>query len=225
MIKIMIVEDDRVIANALCCQLGAWGFDAVRAEDFRLVMDLFTSFEPQLVLLDLSLPCYNGYYWCTEIRKVSKVPIVFLSSASDNMNIVMAMNMGGDDFIPKPFDMNVLLAKIQAILRRAYDFSFGDVPSVIEHRGAALSTSDATLTYGETRVDLSKNEYRILLTLMEHHGTVVERNTLMKRLWETDSFIDENTLTVNINRLRKKLDGVGLTNFIVTKKGMGYIIE
>ena len=166
---------------------------------------------------------YNGYYWCTEIRKVSKVPILFISSASDNMNIVMAMNMGGDDFIAKPFDLNVLMAKIQATLRRTYDF--GGQVSILQHRGAILNISDATLTYEGQRIELTKNDYRLLRTLMENKGKVVSRDMLMQKLWEMDSFVDENALTVNIARLRKKLENAGLTDFIGTKKGLGYIIE
>ena len=191
-------------------------------ENFRNVLEEFSEFDPQLVLLDISLPFYNGYYWCTEIRKFSKVPIIFISSASDNMNIVMAMNMGGDDFIAKPFDLNVLTAKIQAILRRTYDF--GGQMTILQHRGAMLNTSDASLTYNGDRIELTKNDYRILRTLMENKGKVVSRDTLMERLWETDSFVDENALTVNIARLRKKLEQVGLSDFILTKKGMGYLI-
>ena len=191
-------------------------------ENFRNVLEEFSEFDPQLVLLDISLPFYNGYYWCTEIRKFSKIPIIFISSASDNMNIVMAMNMGGDDFIAKPFDLNVLTAKIQAILRRTYDF--GGQMTILQHRGAMLNTSDASLTYNGDRIELTKNDYRILRTLMENKGKVVSRDTLMERLWETDSFVDENALTVNIARLRKKLEQVGLSDFILTKKGMGYLI-
>ena len=192
-------------------------------ENFRDVMKEFAAYDPQLVLLDISLPFYNGYYWCTEIRKVSKVPILFISSASDNMNIVMAMNMGGDDFIAKPFDLNVLMAKIQATLRRTYDF--GGQVSILQHRGAILNISDATLTYEGQRIELTKNDYRLLRTLMENKGKVVSRDMLMQKLWEMDSFVDENALTVNIARLRKKLENAGLTDFIGTKKGLGYIIE
>lgn len=220
--RIFIVEDDMTIAKELESQLNGWGFMAEHAEDFQNVVAEFTSFAPQLVLLDISLPFYNGYYWCGEIRKLSKVPIVFLSSASDNMNIVMAMNAGGDDFIAKPFDLSVLVAKVQAILRRTYDFA-GEVRQ-LAHREAFLNTADATLSYRGERMELTKNEYRILLTLMESKGKVVSREFLMQRLWETDSFVDENTLTVNMTRLRKKLDAVGLDNFIITKKGMGYMI-
>lgn len=222
MYRIFVVEDDPGIAGAVCAQGKNWGLEMRACEDFRNVMGEFSAFSPHLVLMDIGLPFYNGYYWCQEIRKVSSLPVIFLSSASDNMNIIMAMNMGGDDFIPKPFDLTVLIAKIQAMLRRAYDFG-GSLP-VLEHRGAMLSTGDHTLTYGEAKLELSKNEYGILLTLMENKGKVVSREKLMERLWETDSFVDENTLTVNVNRLRKKLDGIGLTDFIVTKFGVGYLV-
>ena len=221
MYNILIVEDDRTIAGAMKKHIDAWGFNARCAEDFRNIMEEFADFNPQLVLLDIYLPFFNGYHWCSEIRKVSKVPIVFISSASDNMNIVMAMNMGGDDFIAKPFDLNVLTAKIQAILRRTYDFA--GQTGLIEHRGAILSMQDASLTYDGQTVELSKNEYRILLTLLENKGKVVSRDTLMERLWATNSFVDENTLTVNITRLRRKLSDTGLEDFITTRKGMGYI--
>ena len=222
MYRILIVEDDMGIASAMKKQIEMWDLEVSCVENFRNVLDEFSEFAPQLVLLDISLPFYNGYYWCAEIRKFSKIPIIFISSASDNMNIVMAMNMGGDDFIAKPFDLNVLTAKIQAILRRTYDF--GGQMTILQHRGAMLNTSDASLTYNGERIELTKNDYRILRTLMENKGKVVSRDTLMERLWETDSFVDENALTVNIARLRKKLEQVGLMEFIVTKKGMGYLI-
>ncbi|BFK18854.1 response regulator transcription factor [Mediterraneibacter glycyrrhizinilyticus] len=220
MYRILIVEDDRGIAESIREQANMWGFTAKCAAKFSNIMEEFAAFDPQLVLLDISLPFYNGYHWCAEIRKVSKVPVIFISSASDNMNIVMAMNMGADDFIAKPFDLNVLIAKIQALLRRTYDF--GNTVPVLEHRGAILNTGDNTLTYREEKISLTKNEYRILLALMENKGKVVSRERLMERLWETDCFVDDNTLTVNINRLRKKLDGAGLEDFIVTKFGRGY---
>ena len=180
----------------------------------------FAAFAPHLALMDIGLPFFDGYYWCREIRRTSSVPIIFLSSASDNMNIVMAMNMGGDDFIAKPFDLSVLIAKMQALLRRAYDFT----PSAPEpeHRGAKLDTGAQALMYGGEKIPLSKNEYRILEALMARAGTVVSRDTLMEKLWETDSYVDENTLTVNVNRLRKKLDAAGLPGFIATKFGVGY---
>lgn len=222
MYRILIVEDDSGIAEAIRKQLGMWNMEGYCVKDFRNVMGEFTQVNPQLVLLDISLPFYNGYYWCGEIRKVSRVPVIFISSAADNMNIVMAMNMGGDDFIAKPFDQSVLIAKLQAMLRRAYDFT-GALP-VLEYRGALLNTGDSTLTYGEEKLSLTRNEYRILLTLMENKGKIVSREKLMERLWETDSFVDDNTLTVNVNRLRKKLDGIGLKGMIVTKFKMGYLL-
>ncbi len=223
MYKIFVVEDDRGIAEGIKKQAGMWHYEVAIAENFDNVMAEFAAVNPQLVMLDISLPYFNGYHWCQEIRKVSQVPIIFISSASDNMNIVMAMNMGADDFIAKPFDANVLVAKIQAMLRRSYDF--GASLPVLEHRGALLNTGDNVLIVGDERIELSKNEYRILLSLMENKGTVVSREKLMEKLWETDCFIDDNTLTVNVGRLRKKLDGAGLDNFITTKFGVGYIIE
>ena len=223
MYRIFIIEDDRTIANAVKNHLEKWGFEARCAENFKDIMTEFSESSPHLVLKDIGLPFYNGFYHCTEIRKVSKVPVVFLSSASDNINIVMAMNMGGDDFIAKPFDLTVLMAKIQAILRRTYDF--GSETNIITHKGAMLNVSDATLSYNGDKIDLTKNEYRILLTLLENKGKVVSRELLMNRLWETDSYVDENTLTVNVSRLRKKLEKSGLADFIETKSGMGYIVE
>lgn len=222
MYTVLLVEDDRSIAEAIKAQAAQWGLSVHIVEDFRNVMKEFLAMSPQLVLLDISLPFFDGFHWCQEIRRVSKVPILFISSASDNMNMIMAMNMGADDFVAKTFDGRVLMAKIQALLRRTYDFA-GDVP-LLEHRGALLNTGDHTLKVGDTVLEMTKNEYRILLCLMENKGKVVSREELMQRLWETDSFVDENTLTVNINRLRKKLSGVGLQDFITTKFGEGYTL-
>ena len=221
--KIYLVEDDAVIAAAVARHMEAWGCQVRIAQDFSNILEEFRAFGPQLVLLDIYLPFFNGYHWCTEIRKISRVPIIFLSSASDNMNIVMAMNMGGDDFIAKPFDLEVLTAKVQALLRRTYDFAADT--GRLEHRGAVLNLRDATLSYGEEKLDLSRNEYRILQVLLENRGRTVSRETLMQKLWETDSFVDENTLSVNMNRLRRKLDSMGLEGFIRTKKGLGYLVE
>ena len=223
MYKIMLVEDDENMASAMRTQLQAWGYEVYCIQNFQKVTEEFLAVEPQLVLLDIMLPFFNRYHWCSEIRKHSNVPILFISSASDNMNIIMAMNMGGDDFIAKPFDLNVLLAKVQAILRRTYDLT-GSIP-VLEHKGAILNLNDMTLHYGEQILDLTRNEFRILQTLLEQKGKVVSRNTLMMRLWEIDSYVEENTLTVNINRLRKKLVEIGLEDYIKTKVGCGYIIE
>ena len=223
MYRILLVEDDPGIAQAVCAHLRQWELDARCVQNFRAVMEEFTAFDPQLVLLDISLPFFNGYHWCTQIRAVSRVPVVFLSSASENMNIVMAMNMGADDFIAKPFDCAVLVAKMQALLRRSYDFTA--VEPALTCRGARLCTDDQTLLAGTEKIALTKNEYRILLCLIEQKGKVVSRERLMERLWESEDFVDENTLTVNVNRLRKKLGAAGLDGFITTKFGVGYLVE
>lgn len=223
MYRIFIVEDDEGIARGVTQLVNAWEMEAVTVRDFRNVSGEFAACNPQLVLMDIGLPFMNGYHWCSEIRRVSKVPIIFLSSASDNMNIIMAMNMGADDFIPKPFDGSVLIAKMQALLRRAY--SFGESSPVLEHRGAMLNTDDNSLVYQGKQISLSKNEYRILLELMRSRGKVVSRERLMEALWQTDDFVDENALTVNVGRLRKKLEAAGLSDFIVTKFGVGYLID
>ena len=186
--KVLIVEDEEVIANTIKKQLESWNMEADCVEDFHNVLGKFVDYEPQLVLMDISLPSQNGFHWCQEIRKVSKVPIIFLSSMSDNMNMVMAMNMGADDFVAKPFDLTFLVTKVQALLRRTYEFG------------------------RETN-------------LMEQKGRVVSREDIMVKLWEDDSFVDDNTLTVNVTRLRKKLEKMGVTDFIVTKKGIGYMIQ
>lgn len=223
MYKILIVEDDLVIAKAIKNHIEAWGCQVKCVENFKEVMSIFVEYRPELVLMDISLPFFNGYHWCTQIRSVSKVPIIVISSTADNMNIVMAMNMGADDFIAKPFDISVLTAKVQAMLRRTYDFSIQS--SIIEHRGAILNLGDASLSYNDEKIDLTKNDFKILQLLLENKGRVVSRDDMMIKLWETDSFVDENTLTVNVARLRKKLEIAGLADFIKTKKGMGYLVE
>ncbi len=223
MYKAFLVEDDELIASRLAAYMTGWGFEVRAAEDLRRVMEEFRAFGPQLVLMDIGLPFYNGYHWCRRIRAESQVPIVFLSSASDNMNIVMAMDMGGDDFIPKPFDREVLMAKIQAVMRRTYDFR---APLTVLRAGEALlDTGSATLSFRGERIELTKNDYRILETLMANRGRVVTREELMEKLWQTDCFVDENTLTVNVARLRRRLEAAGLAAFIVTKKGVGYMVE
>ncbi len=221
--RIFIVEDDAVIAEAVKRHIGAWGCEARCSANFENVLSEFVDYDPQLVLMDISLPFFNGYHWCAEIRRVSKVPIIFISSASDNINIVMAVNMGGDDFIAKPFDLDVLTAKVQALLRRAYDFT---APTkLLESGGAVLCISDATLTFDGQKTELTKNEFKMLQILFENKGHIVTRDEIMTRLWESDSFVDENTLTVNVARLRRKLEAAGLPDYITTKKGLGYLIE
>ncbi|MDO7786567.1 response regulator transcription factor [Desulforamulus aquiferis] len=223
MFRILIVEDDMVIANAMKNCLNQWNYKTETVVEFKEVITQFVHYEPHLVLLDISLPFYNGYHWCTEIRKISKVPIIFISSMSDNMNIVMAVNMGGDDFIAKPFDLNIFLAKVQALLRRTY--SFGGAMNIIEHNGMVLNLSDATLEFNNAKIELTKNEFKILQILLENIGKAISRETIMTRLWESDSYIDDNTLTVNVTRLRKKLADMGLSDVVKTKKGLGYMVE
>lgn len=223
MYKILIIEDDLTIAEVLSNSLVQWGYTVTIVEDFSRIMEQFCKETPDLVLLDISLPFYNGYYWCTEIRKISKVPVIFISSNTSNMDIVMAINMGGDEFITKPFDMTVTLAKIQGMLRRTY--SFTTQTNIIEYRGLVLKIEEQTAWYQSNKIDLTKNEYRILHILMQNIGKVVTREELMKRLWDDEAFVDDNTLTVNITRLRKKTDEAGMKELIHTKKGIGYLIE
>ena len=220
MYKIFLVEDDETIAKMVKNHLEKWDYEVRIAQKFDRIMAEFADYEPQLVLMDIGLPFYNGYHWCTQIRKVSNVPVVFLSSAADNMNIVMAVTMGADDFIAKPFDMQVLTVKIQAILRRSYDFAGNS--SVLEHKGVMLNISEAELSYEGESLEFTKNELKILQTLFENKASIVTRDTLMTKLWESDTYVDENTLSVNVNRLRKKLASIGLSDFIITKKGIGY---
>ena len=203
MYQIFLVEDDPGIAEAIAARAAQWDLRVTAAQDFRNILPEFLALRPHLVLLDIGLPYFNGYHWCAELRRISKVPILFLSSASDNLNMVMAMNLGADDFIAKPFDGDVLIAKMQAL----------------------LNTGDGTLRFGERTLTLSRNEFRILLCLLENKGRAVSRERLMERLWQTDQFVDENTLTVNVNRLRKKLDALGLPDFIGTRFGVGYLVE
>jgi len=222
MYKILIVEDDKIIARAMGKYLETWHYDVRIAEQFKEIMKEFQTFHPDMVLLDISLPYRNGYHWCEQIRKISSVPIIFISSASDNMNIVMAIGSGGDDFIAKPFDLTILAAKIQALLRRAYDFS-GQL-DLLEYQGLRFNMSDATIMYDGRETELTKNEVRILKMLMTHPGKIIDRETMMNELWQTDAYIDDNTLTVNVNRLRRKLESIGISGWIKTKKGMGYMI-
>ncbi|MBR1392561.1 MAG: response regulator transcription factor [Ruminococcus sp.] len=222
MYKIFITEDDRALAEALCRTLSAWGYEVKAAERFENIVPEFREFEPHLVLMDVSLPFCDGFHWCAEIRKISKVPIVFLSSAADDMNIVMAMNMGGDDFIAKPVDPKVLTAKIGAVLRRCYDMA--EVTS-LSHKGVTLDLAGTAVSYQEKTAELTKNELKILELLMENKGKTVSRDALMVKLWQMDCYVEENTLTVNITRLRRKLSELGITDFIKTRVGMGYIIE
>ena len=218
--KILLVEDDAVIRQMIKKMLEQWGYQVIAVEDFMEVLTIFAQEEPQLVLMDIGLPLFNGYHWCQEIRKISTVPIMFLSSRDQSMDIVMAINMGADDYVTKPFDNNVFLAKVQGLLRRSYEF--GTDQSLLEYQGVILNTKAMDLNYDGQTLQLTKNEFHILRVLFEHSGSIVARDDLMKELWNSDFFVDDNTLSVNVARLRKKLEEAGLKHFIETKKGIGY---
>lgn len=220
--KLLIIEDDEIISSSIKDYLAKWGYDVKDAKDFNNIIAEVYDFQPELILLDVMLPYYNGFHWCSEIRKFSKVPIIFISSADENMNIVMAMDMGGDDFIGKPFELSVLRAKITALIRRTYSFKVN--MNIMEYNKLVLNLNDATISYDGKIVELTKNEFKILQLLMENQGNIVARDMLMNRLWDSECFIDDNTLTVNITRIRRKLKEIGLDNFIKTKKGLGYYL-
>lgn len=221
--RILIIEDDEVIAELVEEALEKWGYQAGRVQDFKNITEEVAGFRPDLILLDINLPFFNGFYWCREIRQFTKVPVIFLSSADDNMNIVMAMDMGGDDFIAKPFDTNVLLAKVNAMIRRSYDYQ--GQTNLVSVREVVLNLDDAVVVYQGKRAELTKNEYKILKLLMENRGKMVSRDAIMTHLWENEEFVDDNTLTVNVTRIRKKLKNIGVEDMIKTKKGVGYLIE
>ncbi|MCI8968034.1 MAG: response regulator transcription factor [Lachnospiraceae bacterium] len=222
MYRIYMIEDDNGILEAVKSQGERWGLQVLGVRNFRKILAEFSEIQPHMVIMDIGLPAFDGYHWCTEIRRISKCPILFLSSASDNMNMVMAMNMGGDDFVAKSFDIGVLTAKIQALLRRTYDYK--ENLSVLEHRGAFLNVESGVLTYRGKAIDLTKNEHRILALLMKGKGQIISRERLMDALWEMDCYVDDNALTVNVGRLRKKLEANGLADFVMTKFGEGYYI-
>lgn len=223
MFRVMIVEDDSKIREFVKESLEKWGYEVTAVEDFNEIFNIFVKHQPHLVLMDINLPSFDGFYWCNKIREVSKAPIIFISSRTSNMDIIMAINMGGDDFVQKPFSMEILLAKVNALIRRTYSY-LNTETDVIEHNGVVLNLMDNTLYYKEEKVELTKNEFKIVYMLMKNHGSVIDRDKIMRSLWEDESFVDDNTLTVNINRLRKKLSNIGLDEFIETKKGQGYII-
>lgn len=223
MYKVLIVEDDLIISREIKSVLDSWDYDTRSIIDFKNVMTEFTNFKPDLVLLDISLPFFNGYHWCNEIRTISKVPIIFISSMTESMNIVMAMNMGGDDFIVKPFDLSVLVAKVQALIRRTY--SFRNETNILENKDIILNINECLVVYREQKLELTKNEFKILQILFENVGKAISREDIMVKLWDSDNFIDDNTLTVNIARLRKRLSFIGIDNLVKTKKGIGYMVD
>ncbi|MGL4848124.1 MAG: response regulator transcription factor [Clostridium sp.] len=223
MYRVLIVEDDFIIGREIKKALQSWNYVSINVEDFKNVIEEFINFKPDIILLDIKLPFYNGYHWCTEIRKISKVPIIFISSIEESMNIIMAMNMGGDDFITKPFNMDVLVSKISALLRRTY--SFNNETNIIEHKGIILNLNECKVIFENKSIELTKNEFKILKILFENKEKAISREDIMVKLWDSDSFIDDNTLTVNMGRLRKKLKDINIDNLIKTKKGIGYMVD
>ncbi|MEH6992241.1 response regulator transcription factor [Neobacillus drentensis] len=224
MFRIMMIEDDEKIRRIVADTLKKWQYDVVEVTQFDQVLTEFERNSPHLVLLDINLPVYDGYYWCQQIRSVSKVPIIFLSSRNQNMDIIMAINMGGDDFIQKPFELDILVAKISALIRRKYTYQEDENISFI-HRGLKLNITNSTIDYKGQSTELSRNEFILLQLMMRNIGKIVSREDLMQALWNEEQFVDDNTLTVNVNRLRRKIAALGLEEFIVTRKGMGYLIE
>ena len=223
MMKIMIVEDEETVRELVAENLRKWGFETVEVTDFKRVLDIFEEEQPHLVLLDINLPVFDGYYWVQKIREISKTPVIFISSRDTNADSIMSMNMGGDDYVTKPFSTDILIAKVNALLRRTYDYSKADSSS-LEHNGLTLNMENSTLTIDSSSVELSKNEFQLLLILMKNNGKIVSREKLLRALWDDERFVDDNTLTVNINRLRKKIEGAGISGYIETKVGQGYII-
>lgn len=223
MYKIFIIEDDKTLCDNIKERIAKWDFEGIAMENFESIIKEFTKHNPSLVIMDINLPHFDGFYWCRKIREISEIPIIFLSSRDSNMDTIMAINMGGDDYVTKPFSMDILLAKIQALLRRTYSYGQGE-GQLIECGGAILNINDGTLTYDDKNIGLTRNEFKILQLLMRNRGKIVSRVRIMRALWESEYFISENTLTVNVNRLRKRLEDVGLKDFIVTKKAQGYVI-
>lgn len=223
MFKILIVEDDVTIKNHINDHLQKWQFETTVIDDFSTVFEKFMDVDPHLILMDITLPQFDGFHWCKKIREVSKCPIIFISSRDTQMDMIMALNLGGDDYIQKPFTLEFLTVKINTLLRRIYDYQ--DTSSNILKTGDAyLNLSNSSLVHGDKSIELTKNEVKILHILMENHGQIVSREIIMRKLWEHESFVDDNTLTVNINRLRKKCVELDLIDFIQTKKGQGYIV-
>ena len=223
MAKIMVVEDEAVIRQLIIEELEKWQFETFGTTDFHQVFDDFEEQEPQLILLDINLPVFDGYYWCQKIRETSKVPIIFISSRNTNMDMIMAMNMGADDFVTKPFEIDVLIAKINALLRRSYNYVENNSETLV-HNGLTLNIDNSSMQINDEVIDLSKNEYRLLYILMKNHGKILSREKLLRELWDDERFVDDNTLTVNINRLRRKIEQAGMDNYIETKVGQGYIV-
>lgn len=225
MMDIFIIEDDKALSREISLTLGKWGYSTCEVNDFENITDEILQCNPKLILMDVNLPCYDGFYWCSQIRNFMKVPIIFISSRDNDMDIIMSINMGGDDYITKPFSPQILVAKIQAILRRTYSYNNDLKSEIIKFKDITLNIVDGNIYFKDENTELTKNELKIMKILMENQEKIVSRDEIIEELWDTDEFISENTLTVNVNRLRKKLDSIGLNDFIETKKGQGYIIK
>lgn len=224
-LDIFIVEDDFVLAKEIKLRLEKYGYTAQTVVDLQNITNEVLIANPKLILMDINLPYKDGFQWCNEIRRFLKVPIIFISSRDSDMDIIMSINMGGDDYIVKPFSIQLLIAKVQAVFRRAYSYNITADKEIIKVGPITLNIADGTVIKDGIVVELSRNEFKILHILMQNAGSIVSRDDIMDALWSTDEFIGENTLTVNVTRLRNKLKSIGLDDYIKTKKGQGYIIE
>ena len=219
--KIMIIEDNKEFRNELIEFLSRYGYKAYGPDRFDNIIEIILKEDADLILIDINLPYYDGYFICREIRKVKNTPILVVTSRNSDMDEIMSMNLGADDFVTKPYNTQVLLARISSVLRRA---SGGKLQEVLEHKGLKLNITSGVLTFNENTSDLTKNELKVLSCLMKNKGIIVTRDELMDYLWSSDLFVDENTLSVNIARLRKKLVSLGFEDGIETKRGIGYIL-
>lgn len=221
--RIYLVEDDNMLAEEIYKLLSKWGYDVCIAKMFNNILDEFLAVEPHVVLMDVNIPSFDGFHWCKKIRGNSGIPIIYISSRDSSMDVIMGMNNGGDDYITKPFDNAVLVAKLQAIIRRTYEYERRP-SNVLKCHDLILNIDEGAATFQDRKCELTKNELKILRLLMENQGKIVTRPALMRDLWNDEIYVNENTLTVNVNRVRMKLEELGLDSFITTKKGMGYVI-
>ena len=219
--KIFIIEDEEKIRVELSEFLNRYGYEVSYSTNFENIVNIALKENPHVILLDINLPYYDGYYICREIRKNSNVPIIVVTSRNSEIDELMSMNLGADDFITKPYNTQILLARISSIIRRTYQNLEAET---FEFNGLKYNMSTSEMSFKDNKIELTKNESRILYTLMKSKGKIVSRNDLMKSLWQNDEFVDDNTLTVNINRLRKKIDGIGAEGYLQTKRGQGYIL-
>jgi len=219
--KIVIIEDDIKIRNELSQFLNKYGYEIYAPVNFQNIIKDAVDSKAQLILLDINLPIFDGYYFCREIRKVSNAPIIIVTSRASDVDELMSMNLGADDFVTKPYNLQILLARISSVLKRVYD---SEISQAITYKGVSLDISKSVVSFENKEIELTKNEVRILNILMKNNSKIVSRDKIMNELWQSNEFVDDNTLTVNINRLRKKLDDIDLTDFLITKRGQGYLV-